>query len=97
MSSALERVRGGHRLPQEFQARKAAQRKERANLDAQVDRRTQAYLAEMIPLEDYQRRRQTLEENMQAVETQIALLENLGDCQAMVIRLMTSIAGFAGC
>jgi hypothetical protein len=51
----------------------------------------------MIPLGDYQRRRQTLQENMQAVETQIVLVENQGDCQAMVIRLMTSIAGFASC
>jgi site-specific DNA recombinase len=75
MAYALERVHAGRWLPQEFQGRKAAQRKERANLDTQGDRLTQAYLAEIIPLEDYQGRRQTLEENIQAVETQITLLE----------------------
>jgi hypothetical protein len=51
-------------------------------------------LAEIIPLEDDQRRRQTLEENIQAVETQIALLETQRDCQAAVIGLITSIAAF---
>jgi hypothetical protein len=92
MAYALERVHGGPWLPQEFQARKAAQHKERANLDSQVDRLTQADLAEIIPLEGYQRRRQTLEENIQAVETRSTLLETQGDCQAAVIGLMTSLA-----
>jgi site-specific DNA recombinase len=94
MAYALERVHAGRWLPQEFQARKAAQPKERVNPDTQGDQLTDAYLAEIIPLEDYQRRRQTLEENIQAVETQIALLETQGDCQAAVIGLMTSIAAF---
>jgi site-specific DNA recombinase len=63
---ALERAHGGHWLPQELQARQEALRKGRVTLETQVDRLTQAYLAEIIPLAEYQRRRRALEEKIQA-------------------------------
>jgi site-specific DNA recombinase len=91
---ALERAHGGHWLPQELQARKEALRKGRATLETQVDRLTQAYLAEIIPLTEYERRRRTLEEKMQAVETQITQLEAQVDRQAEVAGLLISIEAF---
>ena len=53
---ALERAYGGHWLPQELQARKEALRKGRVTLETQIDRLTQAYLADIIPLAEYQLR-----------------------------------------
>jgi site-specific DNA recombinase len=91
---ALERAHGGHWLPQELQARKEVLRKGRVTLETQIDRLTQAYLAEMMPLEEYQRRRRTLEEKMQALEAQMTQLEAHVDRQAAVAGLMTSIEAF---
>jgi site-specific DNA recombinase len=51
-------------FPQELQARQEALSKARANLEAQIDRLTQAYLAAIIPLEEYQRRRRSFEEKI---------------------------------
>src|SRR5215831_98290 len=65
---ALERAYGGHWLPQELQARKEALRKGRVTLETQIDRLTQAYLADIIPLAEYQRRRRALEEKMQVLD-----------------------------
>ena len=64
MAYALERAPGGHWLPQELQARREALRQGRATLETQIDRLTQASLAEIIPLAAYQRRRRTLEETI---------------------------------
>jgi site-specific DNA recombinase len=71
---ALERADGGHWLPQELQARKEALRKGRVTLETQIDRLTQAYLADIIPLAEYQRRRRALEEKMQVLDLHSALL-----------------------
>jgi site-specific DNA recombinase len=52
---ALERAQGGHWLPQELQSRRDALHKAHANLSTQLDRLTEAYLHEVIPLAEYQR------------------------------------------
>jgi site-specific DNA recombinase len=91
---ALERAHGRHWLPQEWQARQEALRKGRANLDTQMDRPTQAYLAAIIPLEEYQRRRRSLEESIQALETQMTQLEAHVDRRAEVVGLVSSIEAF---
>ena len=91
---ALERAHGRHWLPQALQARQEALRKGRANLDTQMDRLTQAYLAAMIPLEEYQRRRRSLEERIQALETQMTQLEAQVDRRAEVVGLVSSIEAF---
>jgi site-specific DNA recombinase len=90
----LERAHGRHWLPQELQARQEALRKGRANLDTQMDRLTQAYLAAIIPLEEYQRRRRSLEERIQALETQMTQLEAQVDRRAEVVGLVSSIEAF---
>jgi site-specific DNA recombinase len=94
MAYALERAYGGHWLPQELQARKEALRKGRVTLETQMDRLTQAYLADIIPLAEYQRRRRALEEKMQVLDTQSPQLAAQVDRQAEVTGLMTSIEAF---
>ena len=47
---ALERAQGGHWLPQELQARRENLRKGRLSLGQQLERLTEAYLSQVIPL-----------------------------------------------
>jgi site-specific DNA recombinase len=70
ITSALERAHGGHWLPQELQARKEALRKGQLSVTTQLERLTEAYLQGVIPLVEYQRRRQELEQKHQALATQ---------------------------
>ena len=67
---ALERAHGGHWLPQELQARKAALRKGQMRVTYQLERLTEADLQGVIPLVEYQRRRQELAQKHQALATQ---------------------------
>jgi site-specific DNA recombinase len=67
IAHALERAHGGHWLPQELQARQENLRRGQASLDQQLNRLTEAYLTEVIPLTEYQRRRQELEQRRHAL------------------------------
>ena len=58
---ALTRARGGAWLPQELQARQAAIRQALAQLERQLQRLLDAYLAEVVELAEYQRKRQDLD------------------------------------
>jgi site-specific DNA recombinase len=70
IAHAMERLRDGRWLPQELQARCSPLQKAQKILQQQVERLTQAYLAEVIALEEYQRRRTELERQLQALTTQ---------------------------
>ena len=50
ITDALERAHGGHWLPQELKARQQNLRQGRAALERQLERLTDAYLGEVIPL-----------------------------------------------
>ena len=67
---ALERAHGDHWLPQELQARQDNLRRGRASLEQQLTRLTEAYLSNVIPLAEYQRRRQDLEQRQIALDVQ---------------------------
>jgi site-specific DNA recombinase len=85
---ALERAHGGHWLPQEpqaLQARREQWRRGRQQLEAQLDRLSEAYLQGVMPLAEYRRRRQTLEQRQNALARQIEQLETQArDHQALV-------------
>jgi site-specific DNA recombinase len=57
--AALQRAQGGQWLPQELHARRENLRKARVSLEHQRERLTDAYLAEVLQLEEYKRRHQT--------------------------------------
>jgi site-specific DNA recombinase len=63
---ALERAQGGAWAPQEAQARRENMRKAIKQLEQQIERLTQAYLAEVVGLEEYGRRRQEIERQLEA-------------------------------
>ena len=67
ITDALRRAHGGKWLPQELKARQENLRQGRAALARQLERLTEAYLGEVIPLAEYQRRRQDLERREEAL------------------------------
>jgi site-specific DNA recombinase len=75
IAHAVERAHGGHWLPQELQARRANLRRAAESAKGQIDRLTDAYLKAVIPLAEYQRRRATLEQQVQALTSQLGQLE----------------------
>lgn len=70
IAGAMERAAGGDWLPQELQARREQLRGARRRLDQQIDRLTEAYLGDVIPLAEYQRRRGDLEQKREALTNQ---------------------------
>jgi site-specific DNA recombinase len=91
ITQALQRAQGGHWLPQALQARREQLRKGRVHLAQQLDRLTEAYLVNVIPLAEYQRRRHALEQRMQAWDTQAQRLEASADRQAERAACITSL------
>jgi site-specific DNA recombinase len=72
---ALARAQGGEWLPQQLQARRETLRKARVSLEQQLERLTEAYLAKVIELEEFRRRRHELEQRLQAIAGQVRQLE----------------------
>ena len=70
IAEAMERARGGHWLPQEWQARCANLQRGRASLGQQIERLTEAYLAGVVGLGEYERRRREAEARLLALEQQ---------------------------
>src|SRR5918912_201451 len=94
ITRALARAHGGGWLPQELQARREQLRQGRLGLERQLERLTEAYLLAVIPLPEYQRRRQALEEKRQALASQADRLEAQVDRQAALAGWATSAADF---
>ena len=65
---ALERAHAGAWLPQELQAHQESLRRGQASLAKQLERLTEAYLAGVVLLDEYRRRRNELERRRQVLE-----------------------------
>jgi site-specific DNA recombinase len=94
IAHAMERARGGHWLPQEMQARRANLRRARAGLHQQVERLTEAYLAGVVPLAEYQRRRRDAEGRLSTLDGQDRELTNDADRQGEAARLAAHAEAF---
>lgn len=75
IAEALAQAQGGHWLPQALQARREHLRKARVSVEQQIERLTDAYLAKVLNLDEYKRRRQELEQRLQAIAGQVRQLE----------------------
>jgi site-specific DNA recombinase len=75
MAAALERAQGGEWLPQELQARRQRLRQAGQHLHGQQERLTDAYRHSVIPLDEYQQRRQQIERQLQALEAEAHQLQ----------------------
>jgi site-specific DNA recombinase len=65
-----------------------------AALDQQLERLTEAYLIAVIPVAEYQRRRQELERKRGSLQTQVSELATQVERQAEVTHLATSVQEF---
>ncbi|HEX6269995.1 MAG TPA: recombinase family protein, partial [Anaerolineales bacterium] len=91
---ALERAQGGCWLPQELQARRENLRRACVQIEQQLNRLTEAYLAGIIPLAEYERRRSELEQRMAGLEAQVNTLAVQTDRQKELVGLTASITDF---
>ena len=91
---ALERAHGGHWLPQDLQARREALRRGQASIQQQIERLTEAYLASVVGLDEFRRRRGALEQKGQALDAQLRQLEAQVDRQTEIARVGLSLDEF---
>src|SRR4051812_1949499 len=70
VAHAMERARGGHWLPQELQARRAGLRRGWAALGQHLERLTEAYLAGVVSLAEYERRRRDIDARLLTLDRQ---------------------------
>ena len=91
---ALQRAQSGQWLPQELQARREGQRRARVALAHQVDRLTEAYLEQIVTLEEYRRRRGELQERQEAIEAQMRHLEASIDHQEELTGIVQNMETF---
>jgi site-specific DNA recombinase len=94
VTRALARAHGGNWLPQELQARQQGLRRGRTGLGQQLERLTDAYLAGVVTLDEYRRRRSDLERRQQELEEQARQLEAQADRQKELAGLSDSIGEF---
>jgi site-specific DNA recombinase len=94
IAQALARAQGGGWLPQELQARREQLHKAQRGLDQQLERLTEAYLLGVIPLPEYQRRRQGVEDRLQALHAQAEQLDAQADRHAQLAGWAASAAEF---
>ncbi len=78
VAHAFERSQGGQWLPQEWQARREQIRQGQHRIDTQQERWTQAYLRGIVPLEEYERRRQELTQQREQLSQQAQIIEAQG-------------------
>jgi site-specific DNA recombinase len=94
VAHAMERARGGHWLPQGMQAGRADPRRARAGLRQRTERLTEADLAGVVPLSEYERRRREAEVRLLALDGQERGLMNDADRQAEAARLAAHAEAF---
>lgn len=94
ITEALRRAHGGEWLPQELKARQGNLREGRAALKRQIDRLTEAYLGEVIPLAEYRRRRGELEKKDEALSGQQRQLRAQADQRVELAGVAGSIGDF---
>ena len=94
IEQALQRAQAGEWLPQELGARRQRLRQACASVVAQRERLTEAYLAGVIPLGEYEHRRKEVEQRRQALDSQARQLEASVQQQLELASLTGSIADF---
>jgi site-specific DNA recombinase len=94
ITDALRRAHGGEWLPQELKARQENLRKGRSALGSQLERLTEAYLGEVIPLAEYQRRRKDLEQRDESHAAQERQLRSQSRQRMELVGVAGSIEDF---
>ena len=94
IAHALERAHGGHWLPQELKARLQGLAKAEQQLERQKQRLLDAYLAEVISLEELERKRTNLDQKQATARLQHKQLEATAQERVELAQIATSIEAF---
>ena len=94
LTEALQRAQADQWLPQQLQARRRNLGRACASLSNQLERLTEAYLASVMSLQEYQRRRQELEQQLKTLEQQQAELQIQTNRQVELAGLAQHIEDF---
>jgi site-specific DNA recombinase len=94
LEQALQRAQGGEWLPQELQARRENLRVARKGVDQQVERLTEAYLAGIMLMDEYKRRRGALEGRQASLDQQAQQLVAQVNQQHELAGLVTGMEAF---
>jgi site-specific DNA recombinase len=91
---ALQRAQSGEWLPQQLQARRQTLNQALAQLARQEERLLEAYLAEVLELDELERKRQDIAQKQQALQRQVRQLELQIHKQIEIDRIAPSIEAF---
>ena len=91
---ALERAHGGHWVPQELRARIDTLGKVEKQLGRQQERLLEAYLAEVVTLAEFERKRRELAQKQEALRIQRAQLEATAAQRAELSSVAASMEAF---
>jgi site-specific DNA recombinase len=94
VARALERARGGAWLPQELQARQATLRQALGQLERQQQRLLDAYLAEVLALAEFDRKRQELDRRRATLATQQRQLDAIAEQRLELRAIADGIQAF---
>jgi site-specific DNA recombinase len=94
ITQALERAHGGNWAPQELHARREGLRHGQVSLTHHLERLPEAYLASVVSLDEYRRRRQELERRAQELAEQQRRLEAQVDRRQELAGLASGIEDF---
>jgi site-specific DNA recombinase len=94
ITDSLRRAHGGEWLPQELKARQENLRKGRSALGRQLERLSEAYLGEVIPLAEYRRRRKDLEQRDESLAAQERQLRSQSHQRMELVGVAGSIEDF---
>jgi site-specific DNA recombinase len=91
---ALQRAQGGQWLPQDIQARQGSMRRALVQLQRQQQRLLDAYLAEVVDLPEFERKRQEVRQREETLVDQQRQLEAIVRQQLDLRAIATSIEAF---
>jgi site-specific DNA recombinase len=94
LAVALRRAHGGHWLPQELQARQATLRHALTQLDTSQQRLLDAYLAEVLPLPIFERKRHELTQRQEALQRQQRELDAVAQQHITLSAVAESLEAF---
>jgi len=94
IARALERARGGHWLPQELQSRQAGVGTAIQTIERQEARLLDAYLAQVLELPEFERKRGELRRHLETLQTQQRQLEAIAQQRIELAAVADSIAAF---
>jgi site-specific DNA recombinase len=94
IADALDRAHGGHWVPQELRARIEDLQKVEKQIERQQERLLEAYLAEIVALQEFERKRKELSQKQEALKLQRTQLESTASQRFELSQVVDSVEAF---